>query len=135
MERARLKDFNPDKIAPNFLRFLHQLGPVEIGRESKEVKRYGLSYEEEPQEGLEKPVILNGQVIGTLEYYINPPVVLYEGKLPNVPPKQKNPQPFSQPTVDESGTEWRHVFIHYHGDHPKAETKGRGDGWISIPLP
>ena len=77
MEILRLKNFKPEKVAPNFFNFLRQRGKVEIGEEIKEISRYGMSNETSLHRGLGKPVKLNGQEIGTLELHIDPLVVVY----------------------------------------------------------
>ena len=132
MEKLKLLDFEAEKIAPNFFNFLGERGSVKIGEEMHSVRRLGMSKHTDYHEGLGKPVYLNDEIIGEIEVYIDPPAIVFSGKIPDVPtPKGRGRRPLSP--VDESGR--RHVKVSFHYKHPKATIAGRGDGWTTIPLP
>lgn len=89
-----------------------------------------------PYDGLGKTVYLDGKKVGTIEAYVDPPAVAYEGKLPNVSqPKCKGRRSLPEQEVDDNGVIWTNVSISYNEKHPKAYEDGRHDGWTTIPFP
>lgn len=138
MSEIRVTDFNPEKLTPNFHAFLQQAGDVSYGSEIQPVQRHGIDTSGKIKEGSAKDVRLNGEVIGQIECYIDPPAVCFDGYLPTslIPPSQRKPiyalRKSRTNTPDTSNT--RQVSLTYHWEHPLANKIGRGDGW-EIPLP
>ena len=138
LERIKLVDFKPEKVAPNFWAFLQQRGEVTVAAEALPAARAG-ALKDDPNSldiayhhGLKKRVFLNGHAIGDIECYVNPPALYFEGEIPNCPLPTKHRR--FQPRIGKMENSVR-VFIAYHGDHPLARVVGRTDGWDRVPMP
>lgn len=76
----RLKSVNPEKIVPNFIRWLSQKGKVEIGEITPlELSEHRVRADSGETQALTLPIRLNGVQIGYLEFYTNPLAVSYIG--------------------------------------------------------
>ncbi len=135
-ETLRITDFNPEKIAPNFHSFLQQAGEVSYDPEIRKTARWGFGSYGELKEGAAKDVRLNGEIIGQIESYINPPGVYFDGLLPNnlIPKQRRRGRPINRLQRTNDTTNTTRVILTYHWEHPLASQVGRGDGW-AIPLP
>lgn len=131
-EVLRLTNFKPEKVAPNFKTYLEKAGDVSFSEEIEEASRYGFITEFKPIKGIAKEVLLNGEPIGQIECYINPPGVAFQGELPV---ELAKPMRRSKSEKNDPPARTTKVSITYHWDHPLAAKLGRTDGWKDIPFP
>ncbi len=135
-EVVKVKNFKPEKIAPNFVAHLKKAGDVAFGEEVGQTSRFGFRNDNRPYVLASREVLLNGEPIGQLEVGLQPPAVVYTGQLPEslVPTQPRRWDKIHFPNGRRPGG-FATVTLVYKYDDPLSTESGRSDNWIGIPLP
>jgi hypothetical protein len=126
MSEKRPANFDPEKVAPNFVAFLRTKGEVTFTEDAEPAHGFGIVWERTIM-GMQKGVRLNGVRIGSLSYFQEPPAVGYEGKVPGFRKKRYR--------KDSPHYDLENINLSYNGEHLEIVRAGRRDGWREIPFP